>query len=161
MSVEDNNNDQKPSFLDSPNARWIALGSLGAVVVIGVIAFFAFGGTGGGTTSSDKRVTVAAMGNDAMVQAANDAASAESGGLCERALTRARSYGTVPGSSTLTSKETETEVKGRYTCGVKAADGSTFTLAVDQTCDDLGKHECVALHTVTQADGRTLFERQL
>jgi hypothetical protein len=157
MSTDKNDS---PGFLASIDRRLLMIGGAAVVaVIIGAGAYFAVGGSDSATSAEKARTTVARTGWDTLVDSANDAASSESGSLCDRALTRARNYGIVPASTALTSSESETQVQNRFTCAAKADDGATFTLAVDKTCEDIADHSCLAIHTVTQADGRTLFER--
>jgi hypothetical protein len=153
-------NNDSPGFLASIDRRLLMIGGAAVVaVIVGAGAYFALGSSDVASTADKGRTTVAQTGWDTLVNSANDAASSENGSLCDRALTRARNYGIVPASTALTGSESETQVQNRYSCSAKAEDGATFTLAVDKTCEDLADHSCLAIHTVTQADGRTLFER--
>jgi hypothetical protein len=144
--------------------RTLAIGGAVAVVlIVAVAAYFIWGGSHeGSSTASGGHVTVAHTGDEGLVQAANEAASAETGALCDRALTRARSFGAIPDSTTLTdAKETATQTQDSFTCKAKSADGAPYTITVNQVCDDLADHSCIQLQAVTQADGSTLFERQM
>jgi hypothetical protein len=134
-------------------------GAAVVAVIVGAGAYFMLGSSDATSNAEKTRTTVAQTGWGTLVDSANEAASSESGSLCDRALTRARNYGIVPASTALSGSESETQVQNRFTCAAKAEDGATFTLAVDKTCEDLADHSCLAIHTVTQADGRTLFER--
>jgi hypothetical protein len=144
----------------STKSRVMLIGAAIVVVAAGAGAYIWFG-SNLATKSEEHRVTVAHAGEDTLVKAANAAASAETGGLCNRAVIRARSYGVVPPSAASTATKMPTGIEGRFTCQARAETGEAYTLAVDQRCDDLMDHACLAIHWVSDRNGTRLFERRL
>jgi hypothetical protein len=146
--------------LKSRMHRYWALGSLAVAIVAGVAAYlvFADGNTPAGPV---RNATVAHGGENTLMTAANDAALRETGGLCNRAVIRARAYGVLPPTARMKAKKTETGVEGRYICKAEANAGKIYTLAVEQRCDDLADHTCLVLRTVSNPVGQVLFERRV
>jgi hypothetical protein len=137
-----------------------ALVPLAVAIVAGVTAYFVFANPSA-PNGPARNATVAHGGENTLMTAANSAAHQETGGLCNRAVIRARAYGVLPPGSRLKAKRTETEVEGRYTCKAEADAGKIYTLAVDQRCDDLADHNCFILRTVSNPVGQVLFERRM
>ncbi len=151
--------EQITKYFAQPVARWIALGL--AVVVIGAGTAFFLLPAARDTAAKQGATKVAHAGDSFLVDAANAAAASETGGLCDRALIRAQGYGVVPDGATLSGKETPAAMERHFTCQAQTATGAAFTLAIEQTCDDLSDHNCIALNRVTGSDGTSLFERQM
>jgi hypothetical protein len=147
---------EKSGLLTPPTVWWIALAVAVVVIGGGAAAYFLLP-SGTGSTARTQAVKVAHTGDAGLVSGANEAAARETGGLCERATTRAQSFAVIPDGSKASGSETETEVKGRFTCQAQSLTGTTFTLVVRQTCDDLGNYQCIALKRVTGPDGSVLY----
>lgn len=138
------------------------------VFVLGVSGYVLFGN---GTQSSKaphaiavaegRNAVLVSEGDKDLLVSATAAAHEESGGLCNRAVTRARAYGVLPANSRNKATKVATETAGRYVCKAEADAGKIYILAVDQRCDDLDDHACFVLHKVSNPVGQPLFERQI
>ncbi|HEX2592142.1 MAG TPA: hypothetical protein VHL34_11640 [Rhizomicrobium sp.] len=150
--------DQTPAA-SRPMMRWAILGAVALVVAGGAAGYFLMNNTS--KPAATGPVTVAHTGADSLVDAANVAAAAEKGSLCERALTRAQSYGVLPNGTTLASTEPKPAQDKQFTCAATDSAGAGYTVVVEQTCDNLNDHACFVLRTISQADGTTLFDRKI
>jgi len=139
-----------------PNMRWIAL-VLGLLIAGAAVGYFLLPSDGDDVARGPVKVAHTGIGE--LVDSANAAAASEKGDLCSRALTRAQGYGVVPDTATLSGQESAGG--GRFTCRAQTSSGAAFTLAIEQSCDDLARYECLALNRVTGSDGTTLFERRM
>jgi hypothetical protein len=140
-----------------PNMRWVAL-VLGLLIAGAAVGYLLL--PAGHNNEAGGPIKVAHTGIGELVDSANAAAAAEKGDLCSRALIRAQGFGVVPDSATLSGSESAAG-EGHFTCQVRTTTGGAFTLAIEQSCDDLARYECLALDRVTASDGTTLFERRI
>jgi hypothetical protein len=148
--------DEQPGFFAQPMNRMIAIGvAVVIVIAAGVGTYFMLGHGHGGASSSSASKAIDS-GDPMLVDAANVAAAAEKGGICERTL---QSYAIVPDAASLNGSETATQTEGRFTC-LASSNGQTFTLTVDKVCDDISDTHCLMLQRVTDASGGALFARQ-
>jgi hypothetical protein len=152
--------DPKPGVMAQPMTRWIVIGVAVVVIVAGAVGAYLYLADGSGSGGSTTPSKVAHTGDDSIVAAVNAAAASETGGLCERALTRAKSFAVLPDGARIEGDETATETEGQYTCQVQAPTGGNYVLAIRQWCDDLSTYDCLALNRVTAADGTVLFQRK-
>jgi len=82
------------------------------------------------------------------------------GGTCGTALARVRDYGVVPFNSALSGDEDgKRNANGRVECAV-AADGQTYSMVVDVSCDNPSDPKCLEIYRVTQGDGNSLFQKR-
>lgn len=123
-------------------------------VVVVVIAAAAAGGYFLGTDHSMGPGTTTSS-----TASGTTASTAVPAGVCGATLARVRAFGITTPTATLTSTDaTKTDTPNRVTCSVK--DGSTtYTVAVDQLCDDMSKNACLQLYKVTDSTGAVDFQR--
>ena len=80
--------------------------------------------------------------------------------LCLSGLKSAQSFGIVPPYGRLFGHSVyRTSVQGRYVC-VAATHATKYLVAVELLCRNVKDRNCVSLFSVTQADGKTLYQRQ-
>lgn len=88
-----------------------------------------------------------------------DYMASESGSYCDRALQRAKNFGTLPGHAALTdTASVQPDGTGTMACVAKA-DEATYTVTIDKLCAEESNSECLRIHQVKQDDGTVLFER--
>ena len=111
-------------------------------------------------------VIVAALGYVGWTQFGHKAAPGSADALanrsvCEAALDRVMAYGVIPPAATLAQADADkTQVEQRVVCHAQAG-GQQYALTVDVPCDDMAKDTCIKLYSVKQADGTSLFQRQM
>lgn len=80
-------------------------------------------------------------------------------GVCEATLDRVRNFGILLPTAKLASDDaTKTDTDKRVTCSA-TSDGTSYTIAVDVLCDNMGDEKCLQLFKVTDSTGKTLFQR--
>lgn len=133
--------EEKRSAFREPVVLWSIVG--GAIVILaalGYVGWTQFGSHPAGGTAAN------ALANRS---------------VCEATLERAQAYGILSSAATLAQSDPDkTQVDGRVTCHAQA-DGGQYAMTVDVPCDDMSKETCIKLYSVKQADGTSLFQRQM
>lgn len=134
--------EEKRSAFREPVVLWSIVG--GAIVILAALGYVGWTQFGphqaGGSTAAN------ALANRS---------------VCEATLERAQAYGILSSAATLAQSDPDkTQVDGRVTCHAQA-DGGQYAMTVDVPCDDMSKETCIKLYSVKQADGTSLFQRQM
>lgn len=123
-----------------------------AVVIIGAIAGAYFLGHSGSRGSAPGAVVADSSGRSAAELSAR--------GVCEATLDRAREFGVLDGTASLTSSDpTQTSTQNRVVCNAKSGDG-TVKMTVDQLCSDMGNLKCLDIFNITDSTGRVLYQHR-
>jgi len=81
--------------------------------------------------------------------------------ICRTAVAGAQNFGVLPGTAKPSGdgQPKPESLRGRYDCPAEA-DGAGYRIAVDLICKQFDSQDCVALYSVTNSQGATLYRRQ-